>query len=276
MSRLGFGSAALRAAASAAGDLRDLRLWRVGAVSRQEGVRPAGAERGWPRLDHRHAGDSLEGRHLRRRHRRGDVRVLVDPRRARPPRDDGNGRVAGHLDVRRVGRVDGISGLLHGIRWRRRCHAPARVTRRLRRMDPTPPATATSSTWDCRTSGSGPGSVRTCSISLRWPRDPRFSSNASRVEHHDELEAIIVRAFADKTAQQVVDRLDAAQIANARMNTVSEFLDHPQLAARGKWRQVDSPVGPLRALVPPFGFDDVEPRMGPIPGGRRAHGQDID
>ena len=96
--------------------------------------------------------------------------------------------------------------------------------------------------------------------------DPRFSSNALRVEHHDELEAIIVRAFAGKTAEQVVDRLDAAQIANARMNTVDEFLDHPQLAARGKWRMVDSPAGPLRALVPPFGFDDVEPRMGPIPG----------
>jgi crotonobetainyl-CoA:carnitine CoA-transferase CaiB-like acyl-CoA transferase len=95
--------------------------------------------------------------------------------------------------------------------------------------------------------------------------DPRFGSNAARVEHHDELEAIIVRAFTGKTAQQVVDRLEAAQIANARMNTVEEFLDHPQLAARGKWQMVDSPAGPLRALVPPFGFDDVEPRMGPIP-----------
>ena len=86
-----------------------------------------------------------------------------------------------------------------------------------------------------------------------------------RVEHHDELEVIIVRAFAGKTAQQVVDSLEAAQIANARMNTVSEFLDHPQLAARRKWQDVESPVGPLRALVPPFGFDDVRPRMGPIP-----------
>jgi len=95
--------------------------------------------------------------------------------------------------------------------------------------------------------------------------DPRFSSNALRVEHHAELEKIIVGAFADKTAQRVVDKLEAAQIANARMNTVDEFLEHPQLAARGKWQQVDSPVGPLRALVPPYGFDDVEPKMGRIP-----------
>ncbi len=95
--------------------------------------------------------------------------------------------------------------------------------------------------------------------------DPRFSSNALRVEHHDELEQIIIAAFADKTAQHVVDKLETAQIANARMNTVDEFLEHPQLAARGKWQQVDSPVGPLRALVPPYGFDDVAPKMGPIP-----------
>lgn len=110
--------------------------------------------------------------------------------------------------------------------------------------------------------------ARFCADVLEQPSlasDPRFSSNALRVEHHDELEVIIVRAFTGKTAQQVVDSLEAAQIANARMNTVSEFLDHPQLAARGKWQDIESPVGPLRALVPPFGFDDVRPRMGPIP-----------
>jgi itaconate CoA-transferase len=110
--------------------------------------------------------------------------------------------------------------------------------------------------------------ARFCADVLDHPAlaiDPRFSSNALRVEHHDELEAIIVRAFAGRTAQQVVNRLESAQIANARMNTVHEFLEHPQLAARGKWREVDSPVGPLRALLPPFGFDDIEPRMGGIP-----------
>jgi crotonobetainyl-CoA:carnitine CoA-transferase CaiB-like acyl-CoA transferase len=110
--------------------------------------------------------------------------------------------------------------------------------------------------------------ARFCADVLEQPTlatDPRFNSNASRVEHHDELEKIIVAAFAGKTAKDVIDRLDAAQIANARMNTVDEFIDHPQLAARGKWQQVDSTAGPLRALVPPFAFDDVSPKMGPIP-----------
>jgi crotonobetainyl-CoA:carnitine CoA-transferase CaiB-like acyl-CoA transferase len=49
------------------------------------------------------------------------------------------------------------------------------------------------------------------------------------------------------------------------MNTMTEFLEHPQLAARGRWRPVDSPAGPIEALLPPIGFDEVVPRMDPIP-----------
>ena len=95
--------------------------------------------------------------------------------------------------------------------------------------------------------------------------DPRFSSNASRVEHQAALDEVIATSFAPLTAAVAIERLDAAGIANARMNTVREFLDHPQLAARNRWRHVDSPVGPLRALVPPFILDGQEPRMDAIP-----------
>ena len=59
--------------------------------------------------------------------------------------------------------------------------------------------------------------------------------------------------------------LDRAQIANARMNSMQEFWDHPQLQARERWREVDSPVGPLKALLPPVTMRNVEPRMDPIP-----------
>ena len=95
--------------------------------------------------------------------------------------------------------------------------------------------------------------------------DARFIANADRVAHREALDALITASFATYSAEQVLARLDAAQIANARMNTVEEFLEHPQLAARDRWRTVGSPAGPIRALVPPFGLDDVEPRMGPIP-----------
>jgi crotonobetainyl-CoA:carnitine CoA-transferase CaiB-like acyl-CoA transferase len=109
--------------------------------------------------------------------------------------------------------------------------------------------------------------TRFCAEVLEQPSlaaDPRFSANADRVANREALDALIAAAFAKHSAEEVLARLDAAQIANARMNTVQEFLDHPQLAARDRWRTVDSPAGPLRALLPPFGLD-IEPQMGAIP-----------
>jgi itaconate CoA-transferase len=110
--------------------------------------------------------------------------------------------------------------------------------------------------------------ARFCADVLEQPAlaaDARFASNADRVANRDALDALITASFTKYSAPDVSARLDAAQIANARMNTVQEFLDHPQLSARGRWREVDSPAGPLRALLPPFGFQDAEPVMGPIP-----------
>ena len=110
--------------------------------------------------------------------------------------------------------------------------------------------------------------ARFCERVLEQPAlavDERFASNALRVQHQEALSAIIAAAFAPLTSAAVVERLDAAGIANARMNSVREYLDHPQLAARHRWRDVDSPAGPLRALLPPYGLEGVEPVMGPIP-----------
>jgi len=110
--------------------------------------------------------------------------------------------------------------------------------------------------------------TRFCEQVLEQPAlslDPRFSSNSSRVAHHDTLTALIVAAFARLTADEVVRRLEDAGIASARMNTVTEFLEHPQLAARQRWREVQSPAGTLRALLPPVDMDGVEPAMAPIP-----------
>jgi crotonobetainyl-CoA:carnitine CoA-transferase CaiB-like acyl-CoA transferase len=95
--------------------------------------------------------------------------------------------------------------------------------------------------------------------------DPRFASNSARVAHNDALTALVTAAFAELTAAEVVSRLEAAGIANARMNTVREFLDHEQLSARDRWRQIESPAGPLRALLPPFGIEGADPVMGPVP-----------
>lgn len=95
--------------------------------------------------------------------------------------------------------------------------------------------------------------------------DPRFSSGPRRVEHRCELHTVIDGVFSRLTAEEIIARLDNAQIANARMNTVQEFLQHPQLAARKRWRNLDSPVGSLSALIPPADLDGVEAVMGAIP-----------
>jgi itaconate CoA-transferase len=111
--------------------------------------------------------------------------------------------------------------------------------------------------------------VAFCEQVLQLPalvRDARFANNAARNTHRDALQRLIVEAFSTLGAAQVIERLDAAQIANARMNTMHDFWQHPQLAARGRWTEVGSPAGPLPALLPPGTWDDgAGPRMDPVP-----------
>jgi len=95
--------------------------------------------------------------------------------------------------------------------------------------------------------------------------DPRFDSNIRRVANRDALTAVIVEGFARLTAADAVARLDAAGIANARVNDMHELWAHPQLAARGRWRTIGSSAGPLPALRPPASSDTFEPRMDPVP-----------
>jgi itaconate CoA-transferase len=95
--------------------------------------------------------------------------------------------------------------------------------------------------------------------------DPRYDSNVKRNAARAELVALVEHVFASMRAEEVVAKLDAAGIANARINTPGEVWDHPQLKARSRWREVESPVGVIPALLPPAGVAGVEPRMDPIP-----------
>ncbi|MFF4872348.1 MULTISPECIES: CaiB/BaiF CoA-transferase family protein [unclassified Streptomyces] len=103
--------------------------------------------------------------------------------------------------------------------------------------------------------------------------DPAFATNAARVAGRAATDAAVAAALAPLTAEEALARLDAAGIACARLNSVAELAEHPQLTARDRWREVGSPVGPLRTLLPPIVFPDApEPRMDRIP----ALGQDTD
>ena len=95
--------------------------------------------------------------------------------------------------------------------------------------------------------------------------DERFATNPDRVKHDDELTAIIEDVLASMTPDEVVARLDAAGIASARLRTPAEFAAHPQLAARDRWREADTPGGPVRALLPPVTVPGREPAMGAVP-----------
>ena len=95
--------------------------------------------------------------------------------------------------------------------------------------------------------------------------DARFARNALRHENRDALRSLIEGVFSALTAEQVVQRLEQAQIANARLNTMAEVWDHPQLKARGRWADVGTPAGPLPALKPPGLNDQFEHCMGDIP-----------
>jgi itaconate CoA-transferase len=95
--------------------------------------------------------------------------------------------------------------------------------------------------------------------------DARFSSNSERLANREALDHEIERSFGHLAAEEVIEKLEEAGIANARLRSVREFLDHPQLRARDRWREVGSPVGPLHALLPPGLPTDVEPVMAPIP-----------
>jgi itaconate CoA-transferase len=95
--------------------------------------------------------------------------------------------------------------------------------------------------------------------------DPRFATNPDRVSHDHELAAIIDAALRELTAADVEARLDAAGIANARLRTPAEFAAHPQLAARQRWRDVGTPGGPVRALLPPVTVAGREAAMGDVP-----------
>ncbi len=107
-----------------------------------------------------------------------------------------------------------------------------------------------------------------CREVLRRPElidDPRFATNSDRVANDDQLTPIIEAALRDRPADQVARWLDEAGIANARLRTPAEFAEHPQLAARDRWREVGSPGGPVRALLPPVTVPGREPAMGPVP-----------
>jgi itaconate CoA-transferase len=107
-----------------------------------------------------------------------------------------------------------------------------------------------------------------CRVVLADPAladDPRFATNTARVEHRDELNGVVNARLAGLTTDAVLALLGQADIANARLNSVQQFLDHPVLAGRDRWRTVGTPGGDIAALLPPATLTDLEPVMRAVP-----------
>jgi itaconate CoA-transferase len=98
-----------------------------------------------------------------------------------------------------------------------------------------------------------------------WTTDARFTTSALRRVNRDTLEEMIEEVLGALPRAEVVARLEAADIPFGSLNEIAEFVAHPQLAARGRWREVASPAGPLQAIVPPFDLEGMAPNMGAIP-----------
>lgn len=94
--------------------------------------------------------------------------------------------------------------------------------------------------------------------------DPRLAGNAGRASHRDLLEPIIAGVFSGLATAEAIARLDRAGIATARVNDMAALWAHPQLQARGRWRDFGSPAGPLPGLRPVTG-EGWEPRLDPVP-----------
>ena len=110
--------------------------------------------------------------------------------------------------------------------------------------------------------------ARFCDVVLGNPglaKDARFASSPARQKNRAAMHAEIGKTFADMTTAELIHKLEAADIANARLNTMQQFWQHPQLVARGRWRKVGSPAGDIDVLKPPTNIDGMEPRMGPVP-----------
>ncbi|WP_327123466.1 CaiB/BaiF CoA transferase family protein [Streptomyces sp. NBC_01727] len=110
--------------------------------------------------------------------------------------------------------------------------------------------------------------VSLCATVLEQPdlaEDPRFATGSARVAHRTELNAVVAARFATLDSDEAMKLLDRANIANSSVNTVDDFLNHPVLAERDRWRDLDIPGATVQALLPPVQLGTIPARMDAVP-----------
>ncbi len=97
-------------------------------------------------------------------------------------------------------------------------------------------------------------------------QDERFRGNANRIEHREQLDALVAAALSQLPFEEVIRRLDGAGIPNVRLNTIPESVDHVQLTARHGWTTTLTPAGPVEPLLPPVVSAELDVQIRPVPG----------
>ena len=95
--------------------------------------------------------------------------------------------------------------------------------------------------------------------------DERYATNIARVARRAEVDALIGSLTREFDSVELADRLDRFGVPAARLNDLAGLVDHPQLEARDRWREIETPAGAVRGLLPPMTFDGVELPMGRVP-----------
>jgi hypothetical protein len=220
------------------------------ALPRQEGLRPADPERIGLRQRHRHAGRAQQGRPVDCRHRRRHVRLHQHPGGADAAPGDGRGR---RIDISMLEAMAEWMGypLYYAFEGARRPRAAGASARHHLPLRPLPAGRRQDGDAGPAERTRVAGLLHQVLLQPALATDERFAGNAKRSAHRDALRAIIVEAFATLTAAAGGQRLEDAQIANAQVRDMAGLWAHPQLAARQRWRQVDTPAGEVPTLLPP-------------------------
>ncbi|UUI02467.1 CoA transferase [Oceanobacillus jeddahense] len=100
---------------------------------------------------------------------------------------------------------------------------------------------------------------------LELATDERFNMNSKRVDNKEQLQPIIESALIKRSAEEVLSLLEENKIANAQLNTMKQFFEHPQLMKRNRWFDMETPVGPIKSLLPPVLQSKDELNLTPIP-----------
>lgn len=109
---------------------------------------------------------------------------------------------------------------------------------------------------------------RLCDVVLRAPgmaQDPRFVTNTDRVKNRVALDAMIYKVTGGRTRKELELLLVEADVPFGAINSVGDLIDHPQLAARDRWADAETGVGPVRTIVPPFNIAGFTPPAGRVP-----------